>query len=159
MATKTEQKVRKAPPLNIRNIVVPVDFSENATEAVKSASELAVQFGARITLIHVIEPPPFMSGYETLPYKVSEKQLELTAETELEALAVRFVDLSVETKRVLRKGKAYQEIVDAAKELKADLVVLSTHGYTGLKHSLLGSTAERVVRHARCPVLVLPNAR
>ena len=158
MAVKTDQR-GKGPALKIRSILVPVDFSENASEAVKAASELATQMGARITLIHVIEPPPLMSGYEALPYKVSDKQLEMTAKTELEALAVRFVNPAVETKWVLRKGKAHHEIVEAARELKADLLVISTHGHTGLKHTLLGSTAERVVRHARCPVLVLPNAR
>jgi universal stress protein A len=158
MTAKTEPK-QKAGVLKIRNILVPVDFSENASEALKSASELATQMGARITLIHVIEPPPLMSGYEALPYKVSDKQLAMTAQTELEALAVRFVNPAVETKGVLRKGKPHHEIVKAARELNADLLVISTHGYTGLKHTLLGSTAERVVRHARCPVLVLPNAR
>ena len=154
MAANPETK-RKASALKIRNILVPVDFSDNASRALTSASELAARFGAPITLIHVLEPAPFMSGYETLPYKVSDKQLEMKAQTELEALAVRFVDPAVETKRFLRKGKPYHEIVKAAKELKADLLVISTHGYTGLKHTLLGSTAERVVRHADCAVLVL----
>jgi len=154
MAARTETK-RKSSTLKIRTILVPVDFSDNSSHALMSASELAARFGAQITLIHVLEPAPFMSGYETLPYKVSDKQLELTAQTELEALAVRFVDPAVETKQVLRKGKAHHEIVRAAKQLNADLLVISTHGYTGLKHTLLGSTAERVVRHAGCPVLVL----
>jgi nucleotide-binding universal stress UspA family protein len=56
---------------------------------------------------------------------------------------------------VVRLGHPYQEITDAARELKVDLIVISTHGYTGLKHVLLGSTAERIVRHAPCPVLTV----
>ena len=75
--------------------------------------------------------------------------------TDLEALSTRFIDPGVQTNWIVKHGKSYQEIVKAAKKLKADMIVISTHGYTGLKHTIMGSTAERVVRHAPCPVLVL----
>jgi nucleotide-binding universal stress UspA family protein len=73
----------------------------------------------------------------------------------LDALATRFIDPEVKTSWAVKRGKGYQEIVKAAKQLRADMIVISTHGYTGLKHTIMGSTSERVVRHAPCPVLVL----
>jgi universal stress protein A len=160
MGMKTEQKgERKALPFNIRNILVPVDFSDNSSEALKYAARLAGQFGARVTLMHAVEPAPFMNDLRNVPFTLSDKQLELRAETELEALAVLHVDPKIDTSRIVKRGKAYQEIVKAAKQAKADLIVISTHGYTGLKHTIMGSTAERVVRHAGCAVLVLRASR
>jgi len=156
MATK--EKTRLA-VVKIQNILAPVDFSENATGALKYASTLAGQFGARITLIYVIEPAPFISGVRNVPILLSDEEVKEKAEHELELLVEQHVGSSLEVRPVVRKGKAYDEIVKAAKQLKADLIVISTHGYTGLQRTLLGSTAERVVRHAPCPVLVLPRAR
>jgi nucleotide-binding universal stress UspA family protein len=150
----TEQKTKSA-PVKVRNILVPVDFSENSAEAIKYASSLALQFGARLTLMHVVEPPTFMSNLQNVPYTLSDKQLEMTAQTELESLAVRYVETQIQSKPIVRKGKSYDEIVKVAKQLKADWIVISTHGHAGLTHTLLGSTAERVVRHAHCPVLVI----
>ena len=160
MGIKSQQKAeRKALPFNIRNILVPVDFSDNSSEALKYAAGLAGQFGARIALLHVVEPAPFMSDLRNVPFTLSDKQLELKAETDLEALAVLHMDPKIDTSRIVKRGKAYQEIVKASKQTKTDLIVISTHGYTGLKHTIMGSTAERVVRHAGCAVLVLRTSR
>jgi universal stress protein A len=160
MGIKSEQKAeRKALPFNIRNILVPVDFSDNSSEALKYAAGLAGQFGARVTLMHVVEPAPFMNDLRNVPFTLSDKQLELKADTDLEALALLHVEPGVPTRKVVKRGKAYREIASAAKQLKADLIVISTHGYTGLKHTIMGSTAERVVRHAGCAVLVLRAAK
>jgi nucleotide-binding universal stress UspA family protein len=139
----------------VRNVLVPVDFSENAEAAVRYAGDLARKFGGKLHLLHVVEPASFVNDLRNVPFTLSDKQLEATATTELEALATRFIDPGVQTSWSVKKGKGYQEIVKAAKQLKADMIVISTHGYTGLKHTIMGSTAERVVRHAACPVLVL----
>src|SRR5688572_13351297 len=140
---------------NVRNVLVPVDFSENAEAAAQYAGELAQKFGAKLQLLHVIEPASFVNDLTNVPFTLSDKQLQATATTDLEALATRFIEPGVQASWMVKRGKGYQEIVKAAKELKADLIVISTHGYTGLKHTIMGSTAERVVRHAPCPVLVL----
>ena len=149
----------KSPGVRIQSILVPVDFSENSAGALKYASALASQFRARVTLIYVIEPTPFISGLGNVPIVLSDEEVKGKATHELELLVEEQLGSSVEAKSIIRQGKPYDQIVKAAKQLKADLIVISTHGYTGLKHTLLGSTAERVVRHAGCPVLVLPLAR
>jgi len=141
--------------VDVRNVLVPVDFSENAEAAAQYASDLAQKFGAKLQLLHVVEPASFVNDLSNVPFTLSDKQLEATAMTDLEALSTRFVDPAVQASWMVKHGKGYQEIVKAAKELKADMIVISTHGYTGLKHTIMGSTAERVVRHAPCPVLVL----
>ena len=141
--------------LDVRNVLVPVDFSENAEAAARYASDLAQKFGSKLHLLHVVEPASFVNDLTNVPFTLSDKQLEATAMTDLEALATRFIDPDVQTSWIVKRGKGYQEIVKSAKELKADMIVISTHGYTGLKHTIMGSTAERVVRHAPCPVLVL----
>jgi universal stress protein A len=140
---------------DVRNVLVPVDFSENAEAAAKYASDLAQKFGAKLHLLHVIEPASFVNDLTNVPFTLSDKQLQATAMTDLEALSTRFIDPGVQSSWMVKRGKGYQEIVKTAKELKADMIVISTHGYTGLKHTIMGSTAERVVRHAPCPVLVL----
>jgi universal stress protein A len=148
---REEQK----PAFEVRNLLVPVDFSGNAEAAARYASDLAQKFGAKLQLLHVVEPASFVNDLTNVPFTLSDKQLEATATTDLEALATRFIDPGVQTTWMVKRGKGYLEIVKAAKELKVDMIVISTHGYTGLKHTIMGSTAERVVRHAPCPVLVL----
>ena len=155
MAAKTEPKQKAGVP-KIRNILVPVDFSDNSSQAMKYAGGLARHFDARLTLVHVIEPAPFISDLRNVPTALSDEEVEARAHHELELLIEEHAESSIEMKEVVRQGKAYDQIAKAAKQLKADLIVISTHGYTGLKHTLLGSTAERVVRHAACPVLVVP---
>ena len=141
--------------VDVRNVLVPVDFSENAEAAARYASDVAQKFGAKLHVMHVVEPASFVNDLSNVPFTLSDKQLEATAMTDLEALSTRFIDPTVPVSWMVKHGKGYQEIVKAAKELKADMIVISTHGYTGLKHTIMGSTAERVVRHAPCPVLVL----
>jgi universal stress protein A len=135
-------------------VLVPVDFSEMSRKALLYAVSFAKQFGAKIVLLHVVEPlpaPPEVVYLETGAIntearKGAEKQLSVWRQ----AVAA---GASVTTK--IRTGVAYREIVEAAKAAKADLIVLSTHGRTGLAHLFMGSTAERVVREATCPVLVV----
>lgn len=139
----------------IETILVPTDFSGASLKAVTFAKQVARSLGARVSLLHVIEPVvlPDAAAMIALP----DDQLAERMHKELQKLAQNFEDTDFQFESFLvRKGTAFHEITLAAAAEKSDLIVIATHGYTGLKHVLLGSTAERVVRHARCPVLVVP---
>jgi nucleotide-binding universal stress UspA family protein len=141
----------------MRRVLVPLDFSEHARKALGYALALARQFGATLVLMHVIEPMVYPAdfGYTPLPDNALEQDFEREARTRLAAIAAEQAAAGFQVEHLVRIGKPYHEIALAATERRADLVVLTTHGYTGLTHVLLGSTAERVLRHAPCPVLVV----
>jgi len=147
----------RSPTLMLRRILVPLDFSGKSRQALEFAVPLAEAYGGKIFLVHVVEPayaypyhPSEMGIATVIPRSVVE-----TCKEKLTTLARELVPPRLLGQTLVRDGRAYDEIVDAADELKADLIALSTHGHTGLKHVFLGSTAERVVRHARCPVLTV----
>jgi universal stress protein A len=141
---------------HLRKILVPVDFSPNCQESILYARHFAEQFEAEICLLHVVEPVVVTNdfGYvPILPNDLEEQRLE-GAGKELRTLANSLgAGVAVESKVLL--GRAWKEITDAARTLPADLLIVSTHGFTGIKHALLGSVAEKIVRHAPCPVLVV----
>ena len=145
------------PPLQLKRILVPLDFSPHAQRALRYAAGLARLFQSELVLLHVTEPVVYPSdfGYAPLPTNEFEETFRRDACERLEELARAQAGAGVKAEAVLRLGKPYVEITTAAKELGADLIVITTHGYTGLTHVVLGSTAERVVRHAPCPVLVV----
>lgn len=142
--------------LGIERILVPIDFSASAEKALRYAVSFARQFAAKITLLHV-RPVPYyggeLGGYPTV-FPVSEPPAE-KVQARLDADLKRLVPPEMRARTLLRIGAAYDEICRAAQDAKTDLIIIATHGHTGLKHVLLGSTAERVVRHAPCPVLVV----
>jgi nucleotide-binding universal stress UspA family protein len=143
--------------IGLKRILVPVDFSSLSKKAVHYATRLAQQFDAEIDLIHVVEPqiPPAFDGFMVAPPTVSNGAGASCA-GRLKTLvnSVRKTGV-VRVGSTVRAGLAAYEIVEAAKELDVDLIVIATHGYTGWKHFAIGSTAERVVRAAPCPVLVV----
>jgi len=155
-ASTPPKRAGKTRPFKLQKILVPIDFSNLSKDALPYALFLAGHFGAELLLLHIVEQFPIDSllGRElthqtTVPLmKQAEADLERTAENLSKATGVK-ATVSV------RGGTPFSEICDAAKTAGADLIVLTTHGYTGLKHVWLGSTAERVVRHAPCPVLVV----
>ena len=145
--------------LSIRNILVPIDFSTISIQTIETAKRLAHRFGACIHLAHVhhwqypadFVGPVISSGF--LPQSFEEQRNKQLAE-ELKTIAAK-ARLSPRDQTHLRTGaSAFHEICKLAQEIPADLVVMPTHGYTGLKHVFLGSTAERVVQHSPCPVFV-----
>ncbi len=153
----TTQSRSKTSPISgrVENILVPTDFSAASLKAVSFAKDLAQQFGARVSLLYVIEPIvlPDAAALCALP----DEQLAARMRKRLSELAQGYEVKEFTFDRIIvRKGTPFHEIALAAAATKADMIVIATHGYTGLKHVLLGSTAERVVRHARCPVLVVP---
>lgn len=139
----------------MKRILVPIDFSKTSIEALGQAENFAEKFGASLVLLHVVEKAPFMADLQNVPLAMSDEQIADKANVELTLLGRRALKEKTSFEVQVRSGKAHQEITEAAKALGVDMIVISTHGYTGLKHTLLGSTAERVVRHAHCPVLVV----
>jgi len=139
--------------VTVNRILAPTDLSELSLAALPQALFFARNFSAELVLLHVIEtfPIDYMVGLNDS--KKINAALEERAQEQIEEIAGRISYPNIKT--AIRWGKPFQEIIDAAKELKANMIVLATHGHTGLKHVYLGSTAERVVRHARCPVLVV----
>jgi nucleotide-binding universal stress UspA family protein len=143
------------PRLKLKTIVVPIDFSPESKKALRYASKLAAQLGSTLQLVHVVESASFVNDLQNVVVMRSDQEIAKEAGVRLESIVKDEIDGQISVRSEVRIGKPYQEIVSAAKVLDADLIVISTHGYTGLKHTLLGSTAERVVRHAECPVLVV----
>jgi nucleotide-binding universal stress UspA family protein len=144
-------------PHKLKQILVPIDFSDCSRKALRYAVPVAERFGAQILLLYVIETTVLPTEVGYVPAEVKRTGIdsvqaaleELARRTE-QALGTHFV-----RQTTVRNGIPWQEITTAARALDVDLIVLSTHGYTGIKHILMGSTAERVVQHAPCPVLVV----
>jgi nucleotide-binding universal stress UspA family protein len=143
-------------PFQVKNILVPVDLSEPSHKVLNYAVPLAEKFGARIVLVHVVEPRIYPENL-VIPAEIEEMNVRLLQYWRdlLEKLRRRAIGPSIKCDVRAILGKPYQEIVDVAKAEKADLIVIATHGYKGLKRAFLGSTAERVVRYAECPVLTV----
>ena len=143
--------------LRLRSILVPMDFSPESLKALKYAIPFAEQFGAELILLNVVEPLPF-ADLSAFPLALENEQVVTACRTKLERIARhKSLPRGLVSKTLIRQGQSFQEITETARKLRVDLIIISTHGYTGLKHALLGSTAERVVRHAPCPVLVVRN--
>lgn len=141
--------------MEIRNILVPVDFSETSGKALRFALGLAEKWKATVHLLNVVPvpayPPVVMVGsFDTTRF---EAGLREEAERQLKELAGPHGQRIAGTRVVA--GEPFWEICRAAEERRSDLIVMGSHGRTGMAHVLLGSVAERVVRHASCPVLVV----
>ena len=143
-------------PFQLKNLLVPIDFSEFSRRALEYALPLAEKFGAKVTLIHVVEPA-FYPDNVMVPVETEDLNTIMVREGRkmLDELGAEKIKPEIQSERIIATGRPYNEIIDAAESLQADLIIMATHGYTGLKHMLMGSTAERVVRHAPCPVLVV----
>ena len=137
----------------IERILVPLDFSPASVEALDYAVWLAKQFHAAIDLVHVYPPDEAsLPGAAHLLLQSAEAIERLNEE--LTGIHRKHVPTFRPENCHIRGGRPYEQIINLAGEIKADLIALSTRGHSGLKHLLLGSTAERVVRNAPCPVLV-----
>src|ERR687886_469213 len=145
--------------MQIRSILLPTDFSECANYALSYATSLARQLKAAIVCVHVVEPVVPTVGYtgitEPLPIADISEQLEDSAASELPKIAECDECAGLDIEEVIVHGDAAAEIVRVAREREVDLIVIASHGRTGLGRMLFGSTAEEVVRHAPCPVLVV----
>lgn len=150
------QPVLATPP---KHILVPVDFSTESTHALKSAVQLASRYAATITLVHVVEPIFYTHdfGYGPVRRQRPNEGFVRHARQRLHVLRRRYVDSALTCRVMIKSGSAFDQIAKAAEELDADLIVMPTRGLTRHQPDEIGSTAERVVRHAPCPVLTTRN--
>jgi len=145
--------------MKIKRILVPVDFSKQSRKALDYAIELARPTAAQVVALFVVEPiyyaEPDLAGAVGSTVGGLLEQQRSGAEKQLARLRARLAKRCIKLRTLLQEGTPYQAIVDTARTIKADLIVISTHGRTGLSHLLMGSVAERVVRTATCPVLTI----
>jgi len=153
-------------PVALRTILVTSDFSELAREAYRWAASLVRGSGARVVVAHVLEDelaaamPVFVGGVQPdvldlSRFREESRQAALAA---LQSVAEEFRGQGIAAEIALRSGRPFVEIVRLARELPADLIVMGTHGRSGLRHALIGSVAERVVRKSPCPVLTVKQS-
>jgi universal stress protein A len=147
-----------------QNLLVPIDFSEHSNKTIGYATQLAAFTGARIKILHVFQIPDYPAAFYQGLYTEHE-QVKLHVETakreanvQLALIAEEIRAKGLEVQAGLRLGNPYEEIVDEAKQMGADLIVIGSRGYRGLERLLLGSTAERVVQYSPCAVLIVKDA-
>jgi nucleotide-binding universal stress UspA family protein len=141
----------------IKKVLVPIDFSDYSKSALKYAVSFAKTFDAEMYLISVVEPviypPDFSMGQIAIPSVNIE--WDERAKEELDKLVKTSIPDDVKVKTITKSGKPFMEIIDTAAAEDVDLIIIATHGHSGMEHILFGSTAEKVVRKAPCPVLTL----
>jgi nucleotide-binding universal stress UspA family protein len=143
--------------LPLRTLLCPTDFSEPSLCALVVAVELAQHFGAELALLHVITPLPTLPAPMVSSLNVAsyQSQLRKAGEQELAALAAKQLPPGLAARLLVATGDAADEIVRAAADAEAGLVVIATHGRTGWRRFVSGSVTEKVVRLASCPVLTI----
>lgn len=150
--------------VSYKNILYCTDFSENARAALPFAIDMAKKYGAALHLVHVYQEPEHLAEFEiSSNIKMDWIRVAQTLGTESEKKLKECCEgVGKETKSCQHKmlrGRPHAEIIRYAKENKIDLIVLASHGLSGLEHVLFGSTAERVLRESPCHVLVIRNPK
>jgi nucleotide-binding universal stress UspA family protein len=142
-------------PFTLKRILVPIDFSDCSKKALQYALPLAKEHAATLTLLYVV-PSSYGAGeYGGIDYASLQMTMKEDGEKGLAKLAREEVRGEVSTNTLVQVGSPSREIIESARSLPADLIVISTRGRTGLKHVFLGSVAEQVVQRAPCPVFVV----
>jgi nucleotide-binding universal stress UspA family protein len=155
---QTQGSAAGARSLQVRNVLVPVDFSAPSLSAVEFALPLIKKFGADLHLVHVFAKDYPITALVALPLVLPEVEIDRSVHRHLKEIAKKYsIALRRENLHGL-KGRPFEEICRLARDINIDLIVIATRGNTGFKHLALGSTAERVVRYSPCPVLVVRGA-
>lgn len=143
--------------MQLQKILVSTDFSEESKKALRYGIELARAGGAEILLVHVMEFMVYPSslGIGPVILATQEKELRDRLDKALAEMRAKDIPATIRSRALLLEGRPFRQIVQAAREHAVDLIVIATRGHTGLKHVMFGSNAERVVREAPCPVLVV----
>ncbi|MDX9924461.1 MAG: universal stress protein [Ignavibacteriaceae bacterium] len=141
----------------ISKVLVPIDFSEYSKNAFKYSVDFVKLFDAELFLIYVVEPIIYPADFSLGQVAIPSIDIDMQkkAEDELNSLAKQFIKNNLKYKVVIKTGKPFVEINEYAREQDIDMIIMATHGHTGVEHLLFGSTAEKVVRKAPCPVLTL----
>ncbi|MFH1755029.1 MAG: universal stress protein [Candidatus Latescibacterota bacterium] len=145
--------------ISFKEIVVPTDFSERSLRALDYAIGLAEKFSAKLDLLYVVEAGlhPADLAWTNVDYGDLNKQHCEAAARHMESIVTDRIPRGIACDISILIGKAFVEIIRFADSVNADLIVMATHGHGGVSHLLLGSTAERVVRKAACPVLTIKH--
>ena len=145
----------------LKKVLVPIDFSDYSKSALNYAADFAKKFNAGIILIYVVEPviypPDFSMGQIAIP--TINTEWDMKAKEELDKLAKTEIPDAITVNTVVKTGKPFIEIIETASEEDVDMIIIASHGHSGMEHILFGSTAEKVVRKAPCPVLTLREPR
>jgi universal stress protein A len=138
-------------------ILVAVDFSDSSDNAFRMALALAEKFTAKLIILHVINEPIDLRGFYVphISFERLEEEIEQGAQKMMESFCRQHIHSFENYESLIVPGLPYEEIIKQAEALGADLIVLGTHGRTGLDHVLFGSTAEKVVRKSKLPVLTV----
>ena len=156
--TGRDVPLRDDPHLNLRRILVPVDFTPASVHALRYAGSLAERFGSTVCLLHVVEDHPFAMNGRALILMKADADVTRDTTEQLSRLGCEEIGPHVPAKPLVRRGKPAREILHAAETLEADLIILAAHKRSALGRWVLGSTADQVVHQAACPVLVLQCA-
>ena len=142
----------------IKKLLVPTDLGQYSQFALKYAAAFAEAFAAKLYVLHVHEPYPQGAVFEGMVYD-SElvAKAEAKARGDLDAIVAQLTARKIQAEAVFVTGRPYIQIVRQAEKLKADLIVLATHGRRGVSHLVFGSNAEKVVRLSPCPVLTVKH--
>jgi len=146
---------KRTADIDLSTILVPVDFSAGSLEALDFAVSLARRVAASIVLLHALDPIYSPGRFDSPRLRPLRAQALKDAKQQLAMLAKRRVQPHVPVRHQVLNGVAYSVIVEAASKARADLIVMGSEGRTGMNRFLVGSVAEKVIRHARCPVLVV----
>ncbi len=149
--------------LPLKKILYPTDFSKPSYDALKVAYEYAKQFSAKLYIINVVPVVPAITAFtpssRSFNVPLYQENLESSIKDKLLKVVEENVPKEIQTRVIVASGNAGDEIVRFANEEKVDLIVIASHGETGGRHYIFGCVAEKVVRHAKCPVLTIPVLR
>jgi universal stress protein A len=143
----------------IHGVLVPVDFSKESLLAAKFAVSLAQEYKASLYVLHVREPIPSYAQAEIVDFEEIQAKITQQVKADLSKVIPQKVKEGLMVEEILETGRPHHVIVEKAKQLGVDVIVIATHGRTGLAHVFLGSVAEMVIRHAPCPVFVIRNPK
>lgn len=166
MATKSPKGLKSNGPgkrgepansIRLERILVPIDFSEPSKNALRYAISFAKHFGAELLVEYVVEPAVYPAdlSFGQMGIPNIEKELRERGKKELRRLLEEDIGEGLMARAIIRTGKPFLEIIAVAREQNVDIIIIATHGHTGVEHIIFGSTAEKVVRKAPCPVLVV----
>jgi nucleotide-binding universal stress UspA family protein len=145
--------------IDLKKILVAVDFSKESTLAAKFAVSLAQEFKSKLYVLHAFTPLHAGVAVEMPDFESYQREIIKKTKEDLRLVIPEKIKEMIEVEELIEIGPAYHVIVEKAQDLDVDVIVLATQGRTGLAHMLLGSVAEKVVRHAPCPVFAIRNPK
>ena len=146
--------------MKFKRILCPTDFSDPAAKALKVAAEMALDYSSELLVVNVVEPIPTVSAADTFPLNYLRQYLseaESVSKKRLQELITKLVPAKIKVHPVILTGQAALQIVDLADKKKVDLIIIATHGQTGLKRFVFGSVTEKILRLTSRPVLIIQS--